>query len=94
MCIQSVLVFWRGFTALKKCSVGKFLNGQCVQGVQARREFHVSHSSAIFAKEIFVGNFVKVYYVLSRIEVYHFCLIHKIKLTCDRLLYYYIIVKL
>ena len=65
--------------SLKKCSVGKFLNGQCVQGVQAKREFHVSHSSAIFVKEIFVGNFVKVYYVLLHFVFYHCCLIPKNK---------------
>ena len=50
-----------------------------MQGVQAKREFHVSHSSAIFAKEIFVGNFVKVYCVLLRIVFYHCGLILKIK---------------
>lgn len=47
------------FYMFKNCSFGKFLNGQNVQGVQARREFHASHLSAVFAKELFVGNFVK-----------------------------------
>jgi hypothetical protein len=48
----------------KNCSFGKFLNGQNVQGVEARREFHASHLSAVFAKELFVGNFVKVNYLI------------------------------
>ncbi|CAB4022195.1 Acyl- dehydrogenase family member 9, mitochondrial [Paramuricea clavata] len=47
------------FYRFKNCSFGKFLNGQNGQGVQARQEFHASHLSAVFAKELFVGNFVK-----------------------------------
>ena len=48
----------RGFTGLK--IVRKYLNGQSVQRVQATRDFHVSHSSTVFAKELFAGIFVQL----------------------------------
>ncbi len=50
-----------------------------MQGVLAmRRDFHVSHSPAIFAKEIFVGDFVNVYYL--NFVFYHCSLILENKL--------------
>ena len=60
-----VRVFPR-FCGTTQHSFGKFLNGNLhVQDVQQqmRRKFHLSPLSSVFAKEIFVGNFVKVIFL-------------------------------
>ena len=55
------------FYRFKHCSGAVFLNGQYLQGAQKScqswRLFHVTHSSGVFAKELFVGNFLKVQYI-------------------------------
>lgn len=58
--VKLVRTYYMGLPSSRSWCFGKFLKERHVERVGGQREFHISHLSAVFARELFVGNFVKV----------------------------------